>query len=250
MKFATRLEPRVGGPIHIDFASQGSLDGVVCNVEPPNLLIYTWGDSLVTWDLEGDGDRNHAALFSHWGSSRVAGWNRRGLARVSRPAGRPSDGEFATGPYRELKGRYERDSTIESAIGLRRFIIGWSEFPSRFRSKRCGEAALARRSRSSMQSVVGDNWRSALARYGKHETQFRRTWLKAPLDIVEIMEILPHRYPFLMIDRVIEIERKKRIVAIKNVTVNEPYFQGHFPGFPIMPGVMLLEAMAQAGGIL
>lgn len=75
-------------------------------------------------------------------------------------------------------------------------------------------------------------------------------WLKAPLDIVEIMEILPHRYPFLLIDRVVEIERKKRIVAIKNVTANEPYFQGHFPNFPIMPGVLMIEAIAQAGGAL
>ncbi|HUZ04687.1 MAG TPA: 3-hydroxyacyl-ACP dehydratase FabZ [Acidobacteriaceae bacterium] len=74
--------------------------------------------------------------------------------------------------------------------------------------------------------------------------------LKAPLDIVEIMSILPHRYPFLLIDRVVEIERKKRIVAIKNVTINEPFFQGHFPGFPIMPGVLLIEAVAQAGGAL
>ncbi|MGC1872850.1 MAG: 3-hydroxyacyl-ACP dehydratase FabZ [Acidobacteriaceae bacterium] len=76
------------------------------------------------------------------------------------------------------------------------------------------------------------------------------TLLKAPLDIVEIMKLLPHRYPFLLIDRVLEMERKKRIVAIKNVTVNEPFFQGHFPGFPIMPGVLLLEALAQAGCIL
>jgi 3-hydroxyacyl-[acyl-carrier-protein] dehydratase len=70
------------------------------------------------------------------------------------------------------------------------------------------------------------------------------------LDIVEIMSILPHRYPFLLIDRVIEIERKQRIVAIKNVTINEPHFQGHFPDFPIMPGVLIVEAIAQAGGAL
>ncbi|HEX4021458.1 MAG TPA: 3-hydroxyacyl-ACP dehydratase FabZ [Acidobacteriaceae bacterium] len=76
------------------------------------------------------------------------------------------------------------------------------------------------------------------------------TWLKAPLDIVEIMAILPHRYPFLLIDRVVEIVRKKRIVALKNVTINEPFFQGHFPNFPIMPGVLLVEAVAQAGGAL
>jgi len=73
---------------------------------------------------------------------------------------------------------------------------------------------------------------------------------KKSLDITGIQAILPHRYPFLLIDRVIEIERKKRIVAIKNVTVNEPYFAGHFPGYPIMPGVLMVEAVAQAGGAL
>src|SRR5882724_513341 len=71
-----------------------------------------------------------------------------------------------------------------------------------------------------------------------------------PLDINQIQAILPHRYPFLLIDRILEIERKKRIVAIKNVTVNEPFFVGHFPGFPIMPGVLIIEAMAQTGGVL
>lgn len=73
---------------------------------------------------------------------------------------------------------------------------------------------------------------------------------KTTLDIVEIMSILPHRYPFLLIDRVIEIERKKRVVAIKNVTANEPHFTGHFPDYPIMPAVLQVEAMAQAGGAL
>ncbi len=70
------------------------------------------------------------------------------------------------------------------------------------------------------------------------------------LDILEIMSILPHRYPFLLIDRVVEIERKQRIVAIKNVSLNEPQFQGHFPNYPIMPGVLMVEAIAQAGGAL
>ena len=70
------------------------------------------------------------------------------------------------------------------------------------------------------------------------------------LDINQIQAILPHRYPFLLIDRVLEIERRKKIVAIKNVTINEPFFQGHFPGIPIMPGVLMIEAMAQAGGAL
>jgi 3-hydroxyacyl-[acyl-carrier-protein] dehydratase len=69
-------------------------------------------------------------------------------------------------------------------------------------------------------------------------------------DIQEILEFLPHRYPFLLIDRIVEFERTKRAVAIKNVTINEPYFQGHFPGHPIMPGVLVVEAMAQAGAVL
>lgn len=69
-------------------------------------------------------------------------------------------------------------------------------------------------------------------------------------DIQDILGFLPHRYPFLLIDRIVEFEPKQRIVAIKNVTINEPFFQGHFPGYPIMPGVLVIEAMAQAGGIL
>jgi 3-hydroxyacyl-[acyl-carrier-protein] dehydratase len=69
-------------------------------------------------------------------------------------------------------------------------------------------------------------------------------------DINDIMRILPHRYPMLLIDRVIDLERKRRIVAIKNVTINEQFFLGHFPGTPIMPGVLILEAIAQAGGAL
>ncbi len=81
-------------------------------------------------------------------------------------------------------------------------------------------------------------------------SRFQTRKTEALLDINGIMKILPHRYPFLLIDRILDIEPEKKVVAIKNVTINEPFFNGHFPGHPIMPGVMIVEAMAQAGGLL
>ena len=73
---------------------------------------------------------------------------------------------------------------------------------------------------------------------------------KQQYDIVEILKLLPHRYPFILVDRIIEVELGDKIVGLKNVTINEPFFQGHFPGEPIMPGVLILEGMAQVGAIL
>lgn len=70
------------------------------------------------------------------------------------------------------------------------------------------------------------------------------------VDIGRILDILPHRYPFLLVDRIVEMEPKERVVGIKNVTISEPFFPGHFPGNPVMPGVLILEAMAQAGAVL
>jgi 3-hydroxyacyl-[acyl-carrier-protein] dehydratase len=74
--------------------------------------------------------------------------------------------------------------------------------------------------------------------------------VKTAMEIGDILKILPHRYPFLLIDRVVELVRMKSIVALKNVTITEPFFQGHFPEKPIMPGVLIVEAIAQAGGLL
>jgi len=74
--------------------------------------------------------------------------------------------------------------------------------------------------------------------------------MQEPFDILKIMELLPHRYPFLLIDRIVSVDPGRKVVALKNVTINEPFFQGHFPGLPIMPGVLIVEAMGQAGGIL
>ena len=75
--------------------------------------------------------------------------------------------------------------------------------------------------------------------------------LQMPIDVNTIQTLIPHRYPFLLVDKVVDLDvEAKRIVAHKNVTINEPYFQGHFPGQPIMPGVLIIEALAQAGGVL
>lgn len=74
--------------------------------------------------------------------------------------------------------------------------------------------------------------------------------VQLPIDAAGIRKLLPHRYPFLLVDRVVELEPNKRVLAYKNVTQNEPFFTGHFPGLPIMPGVLIIEALAQAGGLL
>src|ERR1700744_5170597 len=74
--------------------------------------------------------------------------------------------------------------------------------------------------------------------------------VKLPVDVEQIQRLLPHRYPFLLVDRVIALDPGKSIAALKNVTINEPFFQGHFPGHPIMPGVLIIEAMAQVAGVM
>ena len=74
--------------------------------------------------------------------------------------------------------------------------------------------------------------------------------VQLPLDVLAIQQLLPHRYPFLLVDRITEFTPNQRVVGIKNVTINEPFFQGHFPGHPVMPGVLVIEALAQTGGIL
>ncbi|WP_433966968.1 3-hydroxyacyl-ACP dehydratase FabZ [Tunturiibacter gelidiferens] len=114
--------------------------------------------------------------------------------------------------------------------------------PSRYRSH---EVTAARAGRGSAFILILAMNETTTDQIADQQTAARTT-----MDILEIMSLLPHRYPFLLIDRVVEMERKQRIVAIKNVTINEPHFQGHFPDYPIMPGVLMVEAIAQTGGAL
>lgn len=82
------------------------------------------------------------------------------------------------------------------------------------------------------------------------ERDMGETVIPENIDILEIMRLLPHRYPFVMVDKILSVEIRKQVVGLKNVTINEPFFQGHFPGRPVMPGVLILEGMAQVGGIM
>ncbi|MBD3333353.1 bifunctional UDP-3-O-[3-hydroxymyristoyl] N-acetylglucosamine deacetylase/3-hydroxyacyl-ACP dehydratase [candidate division GN15 bacterium] len=108
---------------------------------------------------------------------------------------------------------------------------------------------LAARSGHKANVALAKKMRS-LYKKKKLASRYGSAGAKAFLDINSIFKIMPHRYPFLLIDRILDLEPGKRVVAMKNVTINEPFFQGHFPGHPIMPGVLVLEAMAQAGGVL
>ncbi len=107
---------------------------------------------------------------------------------------------------------------------------------------------MVRRSASSGRNGAGASVTHGLTQQGRRmpEAPVKGGGMGAD----ELMKVIPHRYPFLMVDRILEIEERKRIVGLKNVTINEPFFQGHFPGHPIMPGVLIIEAMAQVGGVL
>ena len=111
-----------------------------------------------------------------------------------------------------------------------------------------GDLALAGRRIRGRISAFKPSHRGTIVFVRALLTRFARE--ERVLGIDEIMKVLPHRYPFLLVDRIVEIEADKRIVGIKNVTINEPFFEGHFPGHPIMPGVLIIESMAQVGGLL
>ena len=148
-----------------------------------------------------------------------------------------------------IQGASTANAIVLDADGLVETTLRWPDEFVRHKALDCvGDLALAgarvrghiRAFRPSHKGTV--LFVRELLRTAKEETTV--------LGIEEIMKVLPHRYPFLLVDRILEMEEGKRVVGIKNVTINEPFFQGHFPGHPIMPGVLIVEAMAQVGGML
>ncbi len=148
-----------------------------------------------------------------------------------------------------IQGASTANAVVMDAEGLIDTTLRWPDEFVRHKALDCvGDLALAgarvrghiRAFRPSHKGTV--LFVRELLRTAKEETTV--------LGIEEIMKILPHRYPFLLVDRILEMEEGKRVVGLKNVTINEPFFQGHFPGHPIMPGVLIVEAMAQVGGML
>jgi len=148
-----------------------------------------------------------------------------------------------------IQGASTANAVVLDAEGLVETTLRWPDEFVRHKALDCvGDLALAgarvhghiRAFRPSHKGTV--LFVRELLRTAKEETTV--------LGIEEIMKVLPHRYPFLLVDRILELEEGKRVVGIKNVTINEPFFQGHFPGHPIMPGVLIVEAMAQVGGML
>jgi UDP-3-O-[3-hydroxymyristoyl] N-acetylglucosamine deacetylase/3-hydroxyacyl-[acyl-carrier-protein] dehydratase len=148
-----------------------------------------------------------------------------------------------------IKGASTANAVVLDAVAVVENELRWPDEFVRHKAMDCvGDLALAgRRVRARIVAHKPSHRGTVMlvremAKQARQETTL--------LGIEEIMKVLPHRYPFLLVDRVLEMEPGKRIVGLKNVTINEPFFQGHFPGHPIMPGVLIIEAMAQVGGML
>jgi UDP-3-O-[3-hydroxymyristoyl] N-acetylglucosamine deacetylase/3-hydroxyacyl-[acyl-carrier-protein] dehydratase len=152
-----------------------------------------------------------------------------------------------------IRGASTENAVVLDEVGLYESELRWpDEFVRHKAMDVIGDLALAgRRVRARVvASKPSHRGTVTLVREMMRHARQPSVEEKKVLGIEEIMKVLPHRYPFLLVDRILEIEEKKRIVGLKNVTINEPFFQGHFPGHPIMPGVLIIEAMAQVGGML
>jgi UDP-3-O-[3-hydroxymyristoyl] N-acetylglucosamine deacetylase/3-hydroxyacyl-[acyl-carrier-protein] dehydratase len=148
-----------------------------------------------------------------------------------------------------IQGASTQNAVVLDAVAVVENTLRWPDEFVRHKAMDCvGDLALAG-ARVRARVVALKPSHRGTVRFVRAMREALKTE-KTVLDIDEIMKILPHRYPFLLVDRVLELEPKKRVVGIKNVTINEPFFQGHFPGHAIMPGVLIIEAMAQVGGML
>lgn len=148
-----------------------------------------------------------------------------------------------------IRGASTANAVVLDEEGVVDATLRWPDEFLRHKALDCvGDLALAGRRVRAHVTTTKPSHRGTIALVREMLTSAAKE--TRMFDINDIMKVLPHRYPFLFVDRVLEMEEKKRIVGIKNVTMNEPFFQGHFPGHPIMPGVLIIEAMAQVGGIL
>lgn len=148
-----------------------------------------------------------------------------------------------------IKGGSTENAVVLGAEGIVGTTLRWPDEFVRHKAMDCvGDLALAGK-RVRARVVAHRPSHAGTVRLVREMTRMACKETQV-IEIEEIMRVLPHRYPFLLVDRVIEMEEGTRVVGIKNVTINEPFFQGHFPGHPIMPGVLIIEAMAQVGGIL
>jgi UDP-3-O-[3-hydroxymyristoyl] N-acetylglucosamine deacetylase/3-hydroxyacyl-[acyl-carrier-protein] dehydratase len=152
-----------------------------------------------------------------------------------------------------IQGASAQNAIVLDDKGIVDNALRWPDEFLRHKALDCvGDLALAGRRIHAHISAHKPSHRGTVTLVRELIANARQTTKKEArvIEIEEIMKILPHRYPFLLVDRIIELEEQVRVVGIKNVTINEPFFQGHFPGHPIMPGVLIVEAMAQVGGVL
>ncbi len=148
-----------------------------------------------------------------------------------------------------IKGASTDNAVVLDEQGVVGTTLRWPDEFVRHKAMDCvGDLALAGKRVLARISATKPSHRGTVTLVRELLAHAQRE--ESVLGIEDIMKVLPHRYPFLLVDRVLEMEAQKRIVGIKNVTINEPFFQGHFPGHPIMPGVLIVEAMAQVGGML
>jgi UDP-3-O-[3-hydroxymyristoyl] N-acetylglucosamine deacetylase/3-hydroxyacyl-[acyl-carrier-protein] dehydratase len=148
-----------------------------------------------------------------------------------------------------IQGASTANAVVLDADGLVETSLRWPDEFVRHKALDCvGDLALAGRRVAARIVAFRPSHRGTVLLVRemlRHAIEERNVY-----GIEDIMKVLPHRYPFLLVDRILEIEPNRRVVGLKNVTINEPFFQGHFPGHPIMPGVLIIEAMAQVGGML